>query len=39
MKHLHKKCSALTSANKPCLRRAIILSAYCRVHQPKKFYD
>jgi hypothetical protein len=38
IKKNHRKCSALTSANNPCLRRAIALSLFCRVHQQRKTY-
>ena len=39
IKNNHRKCSALTSVNNPCLRRAISFSLFCRVHQSKKKYD
>jgi hypothetical protein len=29
----YRKCSSLTSANKPCLRMSIPNSLFCRVHQ------
>jgi hypothetical protein len=34
-----RKCSALTSNNTQCLRRAIYFSLFCRVHQERKMYD
>jgi len=39
LKKNNTKCSALTSANKPCLRIAISCGLFCRVHQGKKTYD
>ena len=39
IKKNYKKCSALTSTNKPCLRIAISCSTFCKVHQPRKQYD
>jgi hypothetical protein len=34
-----RKCSALTSKNTQCLRRAISFSLFCRIHQERKMYD
>ena len=39
LKTHQRRCSALTSNNTKCLRRAFFNSLFCRVHQKIKAYD